>query len=121
MRRRYANRTLTRRDHLLRGHLRTQLVHRRPVRQPDSAAFDIAKTIGADLCGAIFLAASGHQFDSGIAAQDSVYRLPLRDGPEPGAAAQGVRLPAAEIPHPGHGGGAGYPDLGADRGLFDPV
>ena len=55
----------------------TQLVH--PGGQfdnPDSAAFDIAKTIGADLFGAIFLAGFVvTQFASGIAAQASVSRL----------------------------------------------
>jgi putrescine importer len=55
----------------------TQLVH--PGGQfdnPDSAAFDIAKTIGADLFAAIFLAGFVvTQFASGIAAQASVSRL----------------------------------------------
>jgi amino acid transporter len=55
----------------------TQLVH--PGGQfdnPDSAAFDIAKTIGADLFASIFLAGFVvTQFASGIAAQASVSRL----------------------------------------------
>jgi putrescine importer len=55
----------------------TQLVH--PGGQftdPDSAAFEIAKTIGADLFAAIFLAGFVvTQFASGIAAQASVSRL----------------------------------------------
>jgi amino acid transporter len=55
----------------------TQLVH--PGGQfddPDSAAFEIAKTIGADLFAAIFLAGFVvTQFASGLAAQASVSRL----------------------------------------------
>lgn len=55
----------------------TQLVH--PGSQfaaPESAAFEIAKTIGADLFAAIFLAGFVvTQFASGIAAQASVSRL----------------------------------------------
>jgi amino acid transporter len=55
----------------------TQLVH--PGSQftdPDSAAFEIAKTIGADLFAAIFLAGFVvTQFASGLAAQASVSRL----------------------------------------------
>jgi putrescine importer len=55
----------------------TQLVH--PGGQfdnPDSAAFDIAKTIGADLFASIFLAGFVvTQFASGLAAQASVSRL----------------------------------------------
>jgi len=44
---------------LRRSHLRTQLVHPGgDFANPDSAAFDIAKDIGADLFASIFLAAS---------------------------------------------------------------
>ena len=55
----------------------TQLVHPGGVFQDaDSAAFEIAKTIGADLFGAIFLAGMVlAQFTSGIAAQASASRL----------------------------------------------
>jgi len=55
----------------------TQLVHPGGrFDNPDSAAFDIAKTIGADLFAAIFLAGFVvTQFASGIAAQASVSRL----------------------------------------------
>ena len=55
----------------------TQLVHPGgEFENPDSAAFDIAKTIGADLFAAIFLAGFVvTQFASGIAAQASVSRL----------------------------------------------
>ncbi|MEQ5836690.1 APC family permease [Marinobacter sp. NFXS9] len=55
----------------------TQLVHPGAVfNDADSAAFEIAKTIGADLFGAIFLAGMVlAQFTSGIAAQASASRL----------------------------------------------
>jgi amino acid transporter len=55
----------------------TQLVHPGgEFANPDSAAFDIAKEIGADLFAAIFLAGFVvTQFASGIAAQASVSRL----------------------------------------------
>ncbi|GAB3676003.1 APC family permease [Salinisphaera aquimarina] len=55
----------------------TQLVHPGGTfDNPDSAAFGIAKTIGADLFGALFLAGMVlAQFTSGIAAQASASRL----------------------------------------------
>jgi len=55
----------------------TQLVHPGAVfNDADSAAFEIARTIGADLFGAIFLAGMVlAQFTSGIAAQASASRL----------------------------------------------
>ncbi|WP_111497886.1 APC family permease [Marinobacter bohaiensis] len=55
----------------------TQLVHPGAVfENADSAAFEIARTIGADLFGAIFLAGMIlAQFTSGIAAQASASRL----------------------------------------------
>ncbi|HTK64502.1 MAG TPA: APC family permease [Pseudonocardia sp.] len=55
----------------------TQLVHPGgEFANPDSAAFDIAKEIGADLFAAVFLAGFVvTQFASGIAAQASVSRL----------------------------------------------
>lgn len=55
----------------------TQLVHPGGAfADPDSAAFEIAKAIGADLFGALFLAGMVlAQFTSGIAAQASASRL----------------------------------------------